>query len=82
MGIEVKKEEEKKKSPGSLMFQSHTPPPPRSERSPGLRLACPGGLGLTPNTRGCKHFASHINRRDSLPDTLEFSCQEPVAKQK
>ena len=83
VGIEVKKKKRERESPGSLIFQNHAPPPhPFLREETWVKACLPWGLGLTPNTRGCKHFSSHINRRDSLPDTLEFSCQELVAKQK
>lgn len=80
-GIEVKK---KKKEPRKLDVPEPrpTPPHPLLREETQVKACLPWGLGVTPNTRGCKHFSSHINRRDSSPDTLEFSCQEPVAKQK
>ena len=50
-----------KKSPGSLTFQHH---PHLLLRLETWDRAClPWGLRRTPNTRGCKHFSSHINRR-------------------
>lgn len=65
VGIEVRKKKERRKLDVPVMTPPHPPSCALAHRRPAL----PGGWGLTPNTRGCKHFSSHINRMDSLPAT-------------